>query len=166
MDAWVLGETLVVLGQDRVLWPITRREGVRQRNGMNLLGRGADRGWMALERRPFGLVAMGARGVTTHAPDGELLAADALNPPRAFAMTMLGERRAVLVDRGESDPEGETLVGAAIVDAETGRTEDRVEVTLPQSVRRTPIGSALADGVVVVGFNEVSVVLTMPGGDG
>jgi hypothetical protein len=166
MDAWVLGETLVVLGQDRVLWPITRREGVRQRNGMNLLGRGADRGWMALERRPFGLLAMGARGVTTHAPDGELLAADALNPPRAFAMTMLGERRAVLVDRGESDPEGETLVGAAIVDAETGRTEDRVEVTLPQSVRRTPIGSALADGVVVVGFNEVSVVLTMPGGDG
>jgi outer membrane protein assembly factor BamB len=166
MDAWVLGETLVVLGQDRVLWPISRREGVRQRSGLNLLGRGADRGWTALERRPFGLVAMGARGVTTHGPDGELLAADALNAPRAFSMTMLGERRAVLVDRGESDPDGETLVGVAIVDAQTGRTEDRVEVTLPQSVRRTPVQSALADGVVVVGFNEVSVVLTMPGGDG
>lgn len=166
MDAWVLGETLVVLGQDRMLWPISRREGVRQRNGLNLLGRGADRGWVALERRPFGMVAMGARGVTTHGPDGELLAADALNPPRAFFMTMLGERRAVLVDRGETDAQRDTLVGAAIVDAQTGRTEDRVEVTLPQSVRRLPTQAALADGVVVVGFQEVSVVLNVPGGDG
>lgn len=166
MDAWVLGETLVVLGEDQMLWPISRREGVRQRNALNLLGRGADRGWITLERRPFGLVAMGARGVTTHGPDGELLAADVLDITRAFSFTMMGERRAVLIDRGETDAAGEILVGAAIVDAQTGRTEDRVEVTLPQSVRRTPSQAALADGVVVIGFNEVSMVLTMPGGDG
>lgn len=166
MDAWVLGETLVVLGQDRMLWPVSRREGVRLRTGLNNLGRGADRGWISMERRSFGLVALGARGVTTHAHDGTLLAADALEVPRAFQHTLLGERRAVLIDRGETDSQGETRVGVALVDTSTGRTEDRVTLVLPESVRRTPVNAVLGDGIVVVGFGEVSMVLGVPGGDG
>ena len=51
-------------------------------------------------------------------------------------------------------------------DAETGRTEDRVTLTLPEGVRRTATRVGLADGVVVVGFGEVSVVLAVPGGEG
>lgn len=166
MDAWVHGETLVILGQDRMLWPVSRREGLRARAPMDTLGRGGDRGFVSVERRPFGLVVPGSAGVTTHAPDGALLAADAMDPDLAFMLHAVGERRAVLVDRGVVDADGLSRVGVAIVDAKTGRTEDRVTLTLPEGVRRTANRVGVADGVVVVGFGEVSVVLSVPGGEG
>ncbi len=161
-DAWIVGEHLVVLGQDRMLWPVSRREGVRRRTALNTDGRAAERGSVAVERRPFGLVVAGSRGVTTHAPDGELLAADALGAVRAFAMASLGERRAAVVDRAYTDDDGRTTLDVVIVDAETGKIDDRVTVTLPPGIRRSPGQVALADGVVVIGFNEVSVALAVP----
>ncbi len=166
MDAWVHADTLVVLGQDRMLWPVSRREGLRSGTPMDTLGRGGDRGFVSVERRPFGLVVPGSAGVTTHTSDGALVAADAMDVRLAFVLHAVGQRRAVLVDRGEVDADGLSRVGVAIVDAETGRTEDRVTLTLPEGVRRTATRVGLADGVVVVGFGEVSVVLAVPGGEG
>lgn len=166
MDAWIVGDGLVVLARDRVLWMLSRREGVRQRSPVDTLGRGADRGWIGLHDRPFGVVALTPAGVTTHAPDGTLLAADALDPRRPFGLSVLGERRAVLVDRGEVDPDGRSVVGVAIVDARTGRADDRVLLMLPEGVRRSPTRAAIADGVLVVGFGEVSMVVPAPGGEG
>lgn len=166
MDAWVQGESLVVLGQDRLLWMVSRREGLLARSALDTLGRGSDRGFVSVHRRPFGLVVPGQAGVTTHGPDGSLLAADALSVDLAFVLHAVGDRRAVLVDRGVVDGSGVSSAGVTIIDARTGRTEDRITLLLPEGVRRTASDVAIADGVVVVGFGEVSMVLSVPGGEG
>jgi outer membrane protein assembly factor BamB len=164
-DAWVLGDSLGVLGADRALWLLSRREGVRARAPLDTNGRGWDRGRVRVERREFGFVVAGASGVTTHAPDGTLLAADALDA-RGFAESAPARSRVALIDEARAEPGGRASVDAVLVDARTGRTEDRVTVALPEGVRRVPTRVVAADGVVVVGFNEVSVVLSVPGGDG
>jgi hypothetical protein len=48
----------------------------------------------------------------------------------------------------------------------TGRIEDRITVRLPDGVRRSPDMVAIADGVIVLGFGEVSLVLAAPAADG
>ena len=40
-----------------------------------------------------------------------------------------------------------------------------IDLKIPLGIRRGPSSVALADGMVVVGFNEVSVVLRVPAGE-
>lgn len=164
--AWVLGETLAVLGGDGTLWAVSRREGVRGRTPIDTLGRAGDRGWISLQRRGDGFVAIGSTGLTAHDAHGSLLAADAIETDRAFVVSTLGERRGVLVERSVDEGEGRTVCGVALVDARTGRVDDRVVLQLPRGVRRLPVSVVAADGVVVIGFGEVSVALPAPGGEG
>lgn len=165
-DAWVLGETLLVLGADRALWPVSRREGLLARTPFDTGARHADRDALAIDRRGQRLIVRGTLGLTVHAPEGDLLGADATDAGPGYGATALGRRRAVLVGRAETDETGRTRVGVALVDAETGRLEDRVTIALPEGVRRAPSRVALGDGVVVIGFGEVSVVLAAPGAEG
>lgn len=163
--AWVAGETLLVLGLDRLLWPVSRREGVVSPTPLDTSGAGVETGLVSVDGRGFGTVVRSGAGVTTIGPGGETLAADALEPTRLLGVSALGQRRAAVVEGAETDPRGLTLVRVAIIDAPTGRVDDRITVRLPEGVRRSPDMIAIADGAVVLGFGEVSVVLAAPHAD-
>lgn len=164
--AWVMGETLLVLGLDRMLWPVSRREGVVSPTPLDTAATGVESGLVSVDPRSFGVVVRSGAGVVTISPGGETLAADALEPTRQLGVSALGQRRAVVIERADTGPRGLTLVRLAVIDAPSGRIDDRVTVRLPDGVRRTPDMIAVADGVVVVGFGEVSAVLAAPATDG
>jgi outer membrane protein assembly factor BamB len=164
--AWVVGETLIVLGPDGLLWPVPRREGVVPGTALDFSGLVVDAGVVSVHSRAFGTVVLSDDGVATVGPGGVTLAADTLGPTRGLGVSAVGERRAVLVERTETDPRGLSVVRLAVVDAMTGRIEDRITVRLPDGVRRSPDMVAIADGVIVLGFGEVSLVLAAPAADG
>lgn len=166
MGAWMLGDTLVVLGADGLLWPVSRREGVRSPAPMDTLGRAADRGWVELTRTGGLVTCLSAQGLSVHTPDGSLVTADALDTQRAFVSNAIAGRRAVLVERPVASDSGGTVCGVAVLDATTGALTDRVTLALPPGVRRSPERTALIDGMIVIGFGEVSVVLPAPSPEG
>lgn len=167
-DAWVLGEWLIVMGRGGGLWIVPRREGVRRITPMDTLGRSADRGWMSMERLGTRMVMHGSQGVVIFDGAGEFVAADGVVRERPFLVSAAGEGRTVLVERSYEDPDGRTRCDVVLIETETGRLLDRVAVEVPEGILRGPTSVALVDGRVVIGFNEVSMVLALPaeGGEG
>lgn len=162
-DAWVLGEWLVVMGQGGALWMIPRREGVRRLSPLDMIGRSADRGWTSMERVMGQVIVHGAGGLTVYDRDGSLAAADSIQTTRSNIASVIGERATAFVERSFEDGEGRTSCFVSIVETKTGILLDRVQLQIPLGVRRGPTSIAIADGHVVIGFNEVSVMLRTMG---
>jgi len=161
-EAWIVGEWLVVLGEARALWLVPRREGVRRMTPLESLGRGVDRGWVRVERIGGKTVVYGAGGLGVYDATGALVAADAALDDRAFLVSALGERYAVFVERPALGEDGRTTGDVLVIDRVTGAIADRAELEMPLGARRTPVRIALANGVAIIGFGEVSMVLRLP----
>lgn len=160
--AWIVGEWLVILDTSRTMWLVPRREGVRRRSPLETLGRGADRGWVSVERIGGGFVVFGAEGFGAYDADASLIAANAEANARAFMVSALAERHAVFVERPALGQDDRTVGRVLLVDRASGRFTDIAEVEVPVGISRSPLRIALADGVVVIGYGEVSIVLRVP----
>ncbi len=163
--AWILGDAIAVQSAERRVWLLPRREGMRRATPLDTMGRGVDTGWVTLESRDRRIVAYGATGLYAYDTEGAFIAGDAISTDRAFLLTALADRHAVLIQRAAENAEGETSSGVMLVDSQTGRLLDRIDLKIPLGIRRGPSSVALADGMIIVGFNEVSVVLRVPAGE-
>jgi hypothetical protein len=111
--------------------------------------------------RPHGenitVVASGGIGVFDH--QSEIIG---LNPDQSFRSYVdraWGSDRVVLVQRATRNDEKFMQIPVRMYDQHSARLTDSIELTLPNAIQRQPTILQSADGVVVVGFGEVSVLL-------
>ena len=157
---WVLDNQLIVLDEAAGLWPIDLLNGKRDESSLATNSRVVERGWVNLRRRDGGgLIVAGSAGLASFDAENILVGLDPERTDRPFIGAGWGTDRIAMVKRAEIRNESTIQVEMLLIDQQNGILEDRINLTLPSSIQRQASTVHAANGVVVVGFGEVSVLV-------
>ena len=164
---WIIEDTLVVLDEYVDLWAIGLRDGAAPGEPLRTASRVVERGWADVRGHGDDLVVAASAGMGVFAIDGEsdwvTKGIDAQRPTRPYMGAAWGDDRVVLVGRAGAadigDDDSMMRVLMRMMDQGSAEMLDSRELLLPSAIQRQPTSVQAGEGVVVVGFGEVSVVV-------
>ena len=157
---WIMDDQLIVLDEAAGLWMINLLDGKRDNASLATNNRIVERGWVDVRRREGGgLIVTGSAGMASFNATGGLAGLDPERTDSPFIGAGWGKDRLAMVKRAEIRDENSMSVEMLLLDQHSGVLHDRIDLTLPSSIQRQTNAVHAADGVVVVGFGEVSVVV-------
>ena len=161
---WIANDTLVVLDEFVGLWPIGLTAGDIPLNTFNAQGRVVDRGWVDLRAHDRHIAVVGSGGMGVFDPtNGDTVGLDPERSNWSYVDAAWARDRVVLIHRaingGNGQHGGAMNIPLKILDQRNAQLSDSINLTLPASIQRQPTTTQAANGVVVIGFGEVSVVL-------
>lgn len=157
--AWIINDSLVVLDEYVNLWPIGLIDGKIPSDSFHTLGRVYERGWVDVQARAEHLAIVASGGIGIFDPSGQTLGLDPEPAMRPYVDGAWGADSVVLVGRADTDNERLMTIPISMFSLENARIMDQIELKLPSAIQRQPTITQAADGVVVVGFGEVSVLI-------
>jgi len=157
---WVSGSLLYVL-DDIVpkVFAIDLSTGVLVNEMLTMI---LNRGWVDIRPSRDRALIVSPQGLLVYGVDGQRVGQDALGPGREFADAAYALDRVVLLRRPELDESGRVSSAIAMLSADDGRLIDLAKLVVPQQINRQPTSIEVVDGMILVGFGEVSVVLQAP----
>ncbi len=156
---WIIDDSLIVLDEYVNLFPIGLEDGKIPIDSFNTLGRVYERGWVDVQSRGEHLAIVASGGMGLFEPSGQTIALDPEPTSRPYVDTAWGNDSVALIGRATSDGQRTMNVPVKLFSLQNARLMDTIELTLPSAIQRQPTISQAADGVVVVGFGEVSVLI-------
>jgi outer membrane protein assembly factor BamB len=156
---WIIDDSLIVLDEYVNLFPIGLDDGKIPIDSFNTLGRVYERGWVDVQSRGEHLAIIASGGMGLFETSGQTLALDPEPTSRPYVDTAWGNDSVALVGRAASDGQRTMNVPIKLFSLKNARLMDTIELKLPSAIQRQPTISQAADGVVVVGFGEVSVLI-------
>lgn len=156
---WVLDESLVMLDEFVGLWLIDLNNGQIQDEAFRMPSRVTERGWVdvRVHNDHFVIGASGGLGIFDN--DGRVLGLDSERPRRPYIDKAWSSDRVVFIERAGRSDDGLTHIPVRLYDHRNARLTDSIDLTLPNAIQRQPTNVQTANGVVVIGFGEVSVLL-------
>ncbi|MCA9303328.1 MAG: PQQ-binding-like beta-propeller repeat protein [Phycisphaerales bacterium] len=121
-----------------------------------------NRGWVDIRTSRDRALIASPQGLLVYDSASDRVGQDALGPGREFADAAFGLDRAVLLRRPELDADGRVSSTIALLSADDGRLIDLTKLVVPQQINRQPTSIEVVDGMIIVGFGEVSIVLHAP----
>lgn len=157
---WIVGPTLFVL-DDIVpkIFAIDRSTGVLVDEMLTMI---LNRGWVDIRPSRDRALIASPQGLLVYSADGERVGQDTLGPGREFADAAYAMDRAVLLRRPDLDETNGPSSTIALLSADDGRLIDLTKLVVPEQINRQPTSIEVVDGMIIVGFGEVSVVLQAP----
>lgn len=157
---WIIGPTLFVL-DDIVpkIFAIDLSTGVLIDEMLTMI---LNRGWVDIRPSRDRALIASPQGLLVYSADGERVGQDTMGPGREFADAAFAMDRAVLLRRPDLDGSGAASSTIALLSADDGRLIDHTKLVVPQQINRQPTSIEVVDGMIIVGFGEVSVVLEAP----
>lgn len=156
---WIVDDTVVVLDEFVNLWTVGLGDGKTAALSLETNNRIVERGWVQVRAHRGDVVFTASAGMGVLGVDGSIRGIDLERTSMPYAGSAWGSDRVVLVQRAVSDGKDSMQVPVLMFDQANARLSDRVDLSLPSAIQRQPTSIQAADGVVVVGFGEVSVVL-------
>ena len=156
---WIVNDTLVVLDEFVGLWPIGLTTGHMPINTFNTQGRVMDRGWVDLRAHGSKIAVVGSGGMGVFDPNGDTVGLDPERSSWPYVDAAWARDRVVLVRRAIAGEDGKMNIPLKILDQRNALLADSIDLALPAAIQRQPTITQATNGVVVVGFGEVSVVL-------
>ncbi len=124
-----------------------------------------DRGWIDIESNHDQIVLAHAGGVTLVEHNGNIIGTDPLNTQRGFVGAGFAKDRTVLLKRANINADNKVSSTVTMIDSQTAKILDLIHLVIPSSIDRQPTSIEVADGLVVIGYGEVSIVLEAPPND-
>ena len=157
---WVVGPVLYVL-DDIVpkIFAIDLSTGVLVNEMITMI---LNRGWVDIRPSRERALITSPQGLLVYDSAGDRVGQDAIGPGREFADAAFGVDRAVFLRRPELDDDGRVSSTVALLSADDGRLIDLTNLVVPQQINRQPTSIEVVNGMIIVGFGEVSVVLSVP----
>jgi len=156
---WIIDETLVVLDEFVGLWSIKLANGQIRDNAFTMSGRVVERGWVDVRAQKENLAVAASGGFGVFDDAGHIVGLDSEQARWPYVDSAWASDRVVLVRRAAGSNDEFTHVPVKMFDQRNARLSDSVDLTLPNTIQRQPTNVQAANGVVVIGFGEVSVLL-------
>tara|TARA_R110000737_G_scaffold251825_3_gene261360 strand:- start:62049 stop:66524 length:4476 start_codon:yes stop_codon:yes gene_type:complete len=156
---WIIDGTLVVLDEFINLWPIGLTDGRTPLTALDTANRIMERGWVDVRSHQgnISVTASGGMGVFNH--DGTTIGLDSEQVSWTYSDRAWGSDRVVLVGRVSNSDQDFMRIPIKVFDQHSAQMSDSIDLTLPNAIQRQPTVAQAANGVVVVGFGEVSILL-------
>ncbi|MFK7758374.1 MAG: PQQ-binding-like beta-propeller repeat protein [Phycisphaerales bacterium] len=168
---WIVDDSLFVLDEFVNLWPIGLGDGNLQTNPLDTQNRITERGWVNVKphKQYLSVAASGGFGIFSH--DGRTLGIDAQQSSWPYIDAGWATDRIAMVTRAQpgnratdqagNEPNDQSKMHIEInmFEQTNALLTDSMTLTLPSAIQRQPTTVQAANGVVVVGFGEVSVLL-------
>lgn len=156
---WIIDGTLVVLDEFINLWPIGLTDGRTPMTALDTSNRIMERGWVDVRSHLGNIAVTSSGGVGIFNHDGSTIGLDSEQLTWTFNDRAWGSERVVLVGRATNADENFMRIPIKVFDQHSAQLMDSIDLTLPSAIQRQPTSAQAANGVVVVGFGEVSVLL-------
>lgn len=156
---WIVDDTLIVLDEFVGIWMIGLQDGKLPQVTADTAGRILERGWIDLKLRDERIAVIGSGGLGIYDHDGQTLGLDPDEGSWPYIDAAWGAHTIAMVQRASSEDNLTMHIPVSLLDLTNARLVDSIELTLPAEIQRQPTSAQGANGVVVIGFGEVSVVL-------
>lgn len=156
---WIVDDTLIVLDEFVGIWMIGLQDGKLPQINADTAGRILERGWMDLKLRDERIAIIGSGGLGIFDPNGQTLGLDPDEGSWPYIDAAWGARTIAMVQRASTEDNLTMHIPVSLLDLTNARLLDSIELALPAQIQRQPTSAHAANGVVVIGFGEVSVVL-------
>lgn len=159
---WIIDDTLIVLDEFVSLYPIGLSDGRLPITSLNTTGRIIERGWVDVRSHNDTIAIAASGGIGAFEHNGTTLGLDPDQGRRPYIGAAWARDRVVLVGRATADDATDDAtmeIPVKVFDQHNGRMTDSIDLKLPSAIQRQPTIVQACDGVVVVGFGEVSVML-------
>jgi len=156
---WIIDDTLVVLDEFVNLWPIGLGDGHTPLHSLDTMNRIFERGWVDVRAHgdQIAVTASGGMGIFDHS--GTIIGLDPELTNLVYVDRAWASDRVVLVQRASSNDDKTMHIPVKLLDQHNAQLLDSINLELPSVIQRQPVNAQAANGVVIVGFGEVSVVL-------
>ena len=156
---WIIDETLVVLDEFVGLWSIKLGSGQIRDDAFGMSGRVTERGWVDVSGHKDHFAAAASGGLGIFHTAGGIVGLDSEQARWPYVDAAWASDRVVFVRRAAESDDGFTHVPVKMFDQHNARLTDSINLMIPNEIQRQPTTVQAANGVVVIGFGEVSVLL-------
>jgi hypothetical protein len=159
IDAWVFGDQLYILDQNRSLWRVDIASGRLIRPELETRGRLIDRVGIQVRQVDGHVVFASGSGMLVFDQDNELVGIDVFDAVGALVPSEPGEKVTAMIDSAPvQSPDGLSSYMLYLMDNDSGR----LLASYPIRTHATPETITLLDGKILISAGEATLVIDAP----